>query len=62
VTAFSAPNILNRCLPDGDLIKGRVKHQTNPKKAPNTKCAASTKNTVLWPDKASWSLGSSFFF
>src|SRR3990167_4434647 len=62
VIAFRAPRTLNRCLPDGALRNNRVKHQRYPKKRANTKCAASIKNTALFPSSASLRRGSSVFF
>lgn len=62
VIAFNAPRTFNRCLPEGALMNNRVKHQRYPKKGDNTKCAASMKNTVLFPSSASLIRGSSVFF
>jgi hypothetical protein len=45
VTAFHAPNTLNRCRPEAARIKIRVNDHRQHKKVPNTKWAASTKNT-----------------
>ena len=44
-TAFQAPNTLNRCRPDAALTNSRVNDHRQHRKVPNTKCAASTKNT-----------------
>ena len=43
VSAFKAPSTLNRCLPEGALIKTRTKAHRNPRNGANTKWAASTK-------------------
>src|SRR3990172_4610426 len=62
VMASIAPRTLNRCRPLGALIQTRVTHHNAERKAPNTKCAASTKNTARLPCWASASRGSSVFF
>ena len=61
IIALRAPRTLNRCLPEWALRNNRVKHQRYPKKGAKTKWAASTKNTVLFPSLASFSMGSKVF-
>lgn len=53
VTAFHAPRTLNRWRPDDDLTHQRQWLHRSPKNTPNTKWAASTKNTCRWPACAS---------
>src|SRR5580704_18361116 len=60
--ALIAPRTLNRCRPLGALIQTRVTHHNVERKAPKTKCAASTKNTARLPFFASASRGTSVFF
>src|SRR5215467_3817326 len=61
VMAWSAPSTLNRCRPLGALIQPRAKHQRDPRNAPQTKCAASTKKTARLPAWASAKRGTNFF-
>ena len=57
VTAFQAPRTLNRCRPDAALTKIRVSDHRQHRNVPNTKWAASTKNTCRRPATASSSRG-----
>jgi len=57
VTAFHAPSTLKRCRPDAARTNTRVIDHRQHRNVPNTKWAASTKNTCSRPARAASNRG-----
>src|SRR5262249_28806895 len=62
VVALRAAKTFKRWRPDGVLTNSRCTHQSIPRNAPYTKCAASIKKTTRSPAWASAKRGSRLFF